>query len=331
MITMQAVQVTKIGDPSVLKLATVARPIPQENEVLVKLSYSGVNFNDFMERTDYYRHPGAPAKELPFILGEEGIGIVEQIGDKVTDFKLGQRVGFLWHKTKSYAEYSVVAQNHLFPIPEDIDDQVAIALIHPGITATALLYGYKSLENQSSVLITGATGSIGSVLVQWASKLNSQVIATVSSSVKVEKAKQLGASVVIDVSTQDLVTQVKQATNGKGVDLALDAVGGEGFYQVFESLGIRGTVVPYGIAGGKYPTINPLDLVDRSRIVAGLMLFNFIDTKESLLKAITKVFDAYRQGWIEPKVAQIFPLNEAVDAHRFLENRGRVGTILLKI
>ena len=329
--TMQAIHVTQFGDPSVLQLATVPRPTPKDNQVLVKLTYSGVNFNDYMERSDFYRHPGAPAKELPFILGEEGVGVVEEVGEQVTDLQPGQRVGFLWHHTKSYAQYSVVPENHLFPIPDDITDEVAVALMHPGITARTLLYEYKPLNSEVAVLITGATGSIGSILVQWASQLKAQVIATVSSSAKVEQAKQLGASVVIDISSQSLVEEVKKATQGRGVDLALDALGGEGFYDVFDSLAVRGTVVPYGVAGGKYPSLNPLDLVDRSRVVAGLMLFNFMDTKEALLKSINTVFEAYRNGWIEPKIAKVFPLKQAADAHRFLENRGRVGTILLKI
>jgi NADPH2:quinone reductase len=328
---MQAIHVTRIGGPDVLQLVTIPRPTPRASEVLVRLNYSGVNFNDYMERTDFYRHPGAPERELPFILGEEGVGVVEEVGTQVSDFKPGQRVGFIWHRTKTYAEYSVVPADRLFPIPDDISDEVAVALTHPGMMARALLYEYKPLGKETSVLITGGTGSIGSMLVQWASKLGTQVIVTVSSSAKVEMVKQLGASVVIDMNSQNLVEEVKKATEGRGVDLALDAVGGQGFYQVFDSLTVRGTVVPYGVAGGKYPSVDPLDLVDRSRIIAGIMFFDFIRTKEALLQNINTVFDAYRNGWIEPIIAEIFPLKQAADAHRLLESRGRVGTILLKI
>lgn len=329
--TMQAVHVTRIGEPEVLKPVTIARPSPKAGEALIKLTYSGVNFNDYMERTDFYRHPGAPERELPFILGEQGVGVVEEVGPQVPDLKPGQRVGFIWHRTKTYAEYSIVPPERLFPIPDDISDEVAVALTHTGMMARALLYEYKPFGKETSVLITGATGSIGSMLVQWASRLSTQVIATVSSSAKVEMVKQLGASVVIDISSQNLVEEVKKATQGRGVDLALDAVGGQGFYQVFDSLAIRGTVVPYGVAGGKYPSFDLLDLVDRSRIIAGIMFFDFMRTKEALLENINTVFDAYRNGWIEPVIAQIFPLEQASDAHRLLESRGRMGTILLKI
>jgi NADPH:quinone reductase len=328
---MRAVHVTKIGTPEVLQVVTIQRPTPNVGEVLVRLSYSGVNYNDYMERTDFYRHPGAPERELPFILGEEGVGVVEEVGSEVSDFKPGQRVGFIWHRTKTYAEYSIVPANWLFPLPDDIPDQVAVALTHTGMTARALLYEYQSLGKGTAVLITGASGSIGSILVQWASQLGTQVIATVSSAAKVERVKQLGASVVIDISSQNLVDEVRKVTAGRGVDLALDAVGGEGFYQVLDALTIRGMVVPYGVAGGKYPSIDPLALIDRSRIIAGIMFFDFMRTQAELLQNINTVFDAYRQGWIKPVIAQVFPLEQVVDAHRLLESRDRMGAILLKI
>lgn len=328
---MRAIHMTKIGGPEVLQLAHVPRPSAQANEVLIRLSYSGVNYNDYMVRTDFFRHPGASAPELPLILGEEGAGIVEAVGSGVDGFTPGQRVGFFWDKTKTYAEYAAVPAEKLFVLPDDISEEVAVALIHSGLTARASLYEYRPIEKDMPVLITGASGSIGSVLVPWASQLGAKVIATVTSATSADWVKQLGAAVVVNVSHQDLLTEVKKATDGAGVELALDGVGGEGFHQVFDALSTRGTVVPFGVAGGKYPSVDPLALIDRSRNLSGFMFYDFMRTRNELLKNINMVFDAYRQGWIKPAIAGTFPLEAATKAHRLLESRGRKGTILLKI
>lgn len=147
---------------------------------------------------------------------------------------------------------------------------------------------------------------------------------------KIPVVRDYGAAHVIDVSTQDLTEEVKSITNGKGVELALDAVGGEGFDSVFNSLGVHGVIVPYGIVGGKYPPFDLLSLVDRSRIVAGLLFFDFVSTREELLSRAEAVFDAYRKGWIKPQVANILPLSQAAEAHRLLEAKSRIGKLLLK-
>ncbi|ABW32368.1 quinone oxidoreductase/Zn-containing alcohol dehydrogenase, putative (plasmid) [Acaryochloris marina MBIC11017] len=178
---MRAIHMTKIGGPEVLQLAHAPRSIAQANEALIRLSYSGVNYNDVMVRTDFFRHPGASAPELPLILGEEGAGIVEAVGSDDDNFTPGQRVGFFWDKTKTYAEYAAVPAEKLFVLPDDISEEVAVALIHSGLTARALLYEYRPIEKDMPVLITGASGSIGSVLVPWASQLGAKVIATVTS------------------------------------------------------------------------------------------------------------------------------------------------------
>ena len=106
--TMQAIHVTRIGEPEVLQPVTIARPTPSPGEALIKLTYSSVNFNDFMERTDYFRHEGDPVREVPFILGNEGVGVVEAVGADVIQVKVGDRVGFVMHGAQSYAEYTTL-------------------------------------------------------------------------------------------------------------------------------------------------------------------------------------------------------------------------------
>lgn len=328
--TMQAVHVTHIGGPEVLQPVTIGCPIPKTGEALIKMTYSSVNFNDFMERMDYFRHEGDPVREVPFILGNEGVGVVEAVGADVTQVKVGSRVGFVMHGAQAYAQYTALPAERLIPIPEDIPDEVAASMLVTGMNAQILLHEYRSVQTGSAILVTAGTGGIGSLLVQWASHLGATVIATVSSAAKIPVVRDYGAAHIIDISTQDIAEQVKLITNGKGVELALDAVGGEGFARVFESLGVRGIVVPYGIVGGKYPPLNLLSLVDRSRIVAGLLFFDFVRTREELLIRAEAVFDAYRQGWIKPQVANVLPLSQAAEAHRLLETKSRIGKLLLK-
>lgn len=328
--TMQAIHVTRIGEPEVLTPVTISRPTPKAREALIKLTYSSVNFNDFMERTDYFHHEGDPVREVPFILGNEGVGVVEELGADVNQVKVGDRVGFVMHGAQSYAEYTTLPAERLIPIPLDVPDDVAASMLVTGMTAQILLHEYRPVQSGTTVLVTAGTSGIGSFLIQWASKLGANVIATVSSATKIPVVGDYGATHIIDVSTQNLTEEVKSITNGKGVELALDAVGGEGFEKVFNSLGVRGVVVPYGIVGGKYPPFDLLSLVDRSRLVAGLLFFDFVSTREELLSRAEAVFDAYRKGWIKPQVANILPLSQAAEAHRLLEAKSRIGKLLLK-
>jgi NADPH2:quinone reductase len=177
--------------------------------------------------------------------------------------------------------------------------------------------------------VTGSTGGSGSILAQWASALGARVIATVSSTSKVDLARRHGAAEVIDLSSQDLLAEVRRVTSGQGVDLAFDAVGGKVFANAFETIGRRGTIVPYGIAGGKQPPVDPLSLVDRSRTIGGLMFFDFVASRPELLRRASAVFDALRRGWIRPDIAQVFPLADAAGAHVMFEAPSRTGKILL--
>lgn len=283
-----------------------------------------------MERTDYFRHEGDPVREVPFILGVEGVGIVETVGDGVEQVKIGDRVGFVMHGAQFYAEYATLPAERLIPIPEDIPDEVAASMLVTGMNAQILLHEYRPVRSGTKVLVTAGTSGIGSLLIQWASHLGATAIATVSSAQKIPVVHKYGATHVIDISQQDVADEVKSITNGSGVELALDAVGGEGFTQVFNSLGVRGIAVPYGIVGGKQPSLDLLSLVDRSRIVAGLLFFDFVRTREELLTRAEAVFDAYRKGWLEPQIANVLPLSQAAEAHRLLETKSRIGKLLLK-
>jgi NADPH:quinone reductase len=326
---MNVVHVTRIGGPEVLQPARVERPVPKGGEALVRVTYAGVIFSDIMARTAYWRHAGDPEPATPFIPGTEAVGRVEAVGPGVADLKAGQRVGVVMHNAKTYAEFATLPAERLIPLPDDIPDQDIAATLVAGMMAEMLLTEFKPVERGTRVLVTGSTGGSGSILAQWAAARGAHVIATVSSPAKAELAHRHGAADVINVSSQDLLAEVRRITDGAGVDVAFDAVGGDVFTPAFESLGRRGVIVPYGIAGGKQPPVNPLSLVDRSRTVAGLMFFDFVASRAELLRRADAVFDALRRGWIRPDIAEVFPLAEAAKAHARFEDPRRTGKILL--
>lgn len=324
MTRMNAVHVTRIGGPDVLRLAQVDRPEPRAGEALIRVTYAGVIFSDIMTRTDYWRHADDPEPITPFILGTEAVGRIEAIGPGVTSLETGQHVGVVMHNAKTYAEFAALPIDRLIPLPDDIPDHDIAATLVAGTMAEMLLTEFKSVEEGTKVLVTGSTGS-GAILTQWASSRRAHVIATVSSPAKVELAQRQ----VVDLSSQNLVDEIRRITDGRGIDVAFDAVGGKVFMSAFEALGSRGLIVPYGIAGGKQPPLNPLSLVDRSRTVAGLMFFDFVASRKELLRRAESLFDALRRKWLRPDIAEIFPLSEASKAHAKFESPLRTGKILL--
>jgi NADPH:quinone reductase len=328
-IEMNAVHVTRIGGPEVLQLARVETPVAQQDEALVGVTYAGVIFSDIMTRTAYWRHADDPEPAKPFVLGTEAVGRVEAIGPDVTGLKVGQRVGVVMHNAKTYAEFAALPVDRLIPLPDDIKDQDIAATLVAGMMAEMLLTEFRPVGKGTRVLVTGSTGGSGSVLTQWAAARGARVIATVSSAAKAGLARRHGAGDVIDLSSQDLLSEVRRLTDGQGIEIAFDAVGGEVFNSAFEALGRRGVVVPYGIAGGRQPPVNPLSLVDRSRTLAGLMFFDFVAERAELLRRADAVFDALRRGWIRPDIAEAFPLAEAVKAHARFEDPARTGKVLL--
>ncbi|TDX08275.1 zinc-binding dehydrogenase [Kribbella sp. VKM Ac-2566] len=326
---MRAVQVSKIGGPEVLEVVDVVVPEPRDGETLIRMVYAPVAFNDYTERTDLFRHPGEPEKQTPFFLGTEGIGVIERINGDAHGMAVGQRVAFVLHGARSYAEYTVAPTERLIPLPDDMPDDAAGAALLSGMTAQMLLHQYRPIGSGTRVLVTGAAGVIGRLLASWAASLGAEVFATVTSQEVVDDVKATGAAYVIDISSEDLVEEVKRHTNGKGVDIAFDGVGGDTWRDVFETLGVRGIGVAYGITGGLYPLVDPLTLVDRSRSVASLLFFNFVETRDDLLAVAEDVIGAYRRGAIKPAIRTVLPLEEAPEAHRLLRTRGRGGKILL--
>ena len=325
---MRAIVVATAGGPEVMTIGEVPIPTPGAGSVLVRQSVAGINYIDTSVRGGRIPHA------LPFTPGREGIGIVTALGAGVTEFAVGDRVGYSetpdWG---GYAEYNVVPTGELVPIPADIDDAVAAALMLQGITAHYLTHTTFPLGPQHTILAHAAAGGVGSILVQLAKLRGARVIATAGGAAKVALARGDGADEVIDyTTTTDFAADVRRLTDGVGVDVVYDAVGAPTFEGSMASLRRRGMLIMYGAAGGRIP---PLDI---QRLGSAGSLFvtrptatDYKREKPELLGRVNDLFAAVKSGKLNVRIGGRYPLADAAAAHRALEARETNGKLVLDI
>ncbi len=321
---MKAIRITKTGDASVLTLEEVAMPRPGVGEVLLKLKAAGLNFIDIYLRTGRYERP------LPFTPGFEGAGIVEALGEGVSDVKVGDRVAYTG-TIGSYAEYNIIKAADLIPLPPDISFEQGAAFPLQGITAQYLLHEFYPVKKGSTVLVHAAAGGVGLLLLQWLKHLGATVIGTVSTPEKAQIAKENGAHHTIIYSQEDFVQRAKELTNGVGPDYIIDGVGKSTFSKDLEAVRMHGHICIFGSASGPAEPLLPNALQAKSITVSGGSIFNFLNSRAELLKRANDVMQGLKEGWLKLRIEHVFPLNEAQEAHRMLEGRKTIGKVVLKI
>ena len=320
---MKAIQVKQPGGPEAMKLVDLPVPQPKANEAVVKLSASGVNFIDVYFREGRYK--AVP----PFVLGQEGAGIVNAVGAEVTTVKNGDRVA--WTGVMgSYAEYAAVPADRLVPIPDGVTDQQAAATMLQGMTAHYLSHDTYPLKRGETALVHAAAGGVGLLLVQMAHHIGARVIATVSTDEKTKLAREAGADEVILYTQSDFEAETKRLTGGKGVDVVYDSVGKTTFEKGLNVLRPRGMMVLFGGSSGAVP---PFDLIVLSQkgslYLTRPTLVNYIATREELMARSGAVFGMIAAGKLKLRIAHTYQLAEAQQAHRDLEGRKTTGKVLL--
>lgn len=320
---MKAIQMNQFGGPEVLKLTDLKLASPKKGEALVEIKAAGVNFIDIYQRKGIYPVP------LPYILGLEAAGIVESVGEEVKHLKAGDRVAYV-HEPGAYAQKSLVAAEHLIPIPQDFSFEEAAAFPLQGMTAHYLIHEFRKITPNDTVLIHAAAGGMGLLLVQWAKHLGAYVIGTVSNEEKARVAQEAGADAVIIYTKQDFASEVLKLTNQQGVDLIIDGVGKTTFPGNLEAVAVRGNIIIFGAASGPADPISPNILMKKSITLSGGTLFNFLLNREELMKRAEAVIEGIQQRWLKMRIDQVFPLKEASEAHQKLEGRNTMGKILLK-
>jgi NADPH:quinone reductase len=320
---MKAIQVKQPGGPDVLELVDVPVPESKANEAVVKLAASGVNFIDVYQREGRYKVP------LPFVLGQEGAGVVTAVGSNVTSVKAGDRVAWTG-LLGGYAEYAAVSADRLVAIPAGVTDQQAAAAMLQGMTAHYLCHDTYPLKRGETALVHAAAGGVGLLLVQMAHDIGARVLATVSTQEKAKLAREAGADEIILYTKSDFEAETRRLTNGQGVHVVYDSVGKTTFEKGLNVLRPRGMMVLFGGSSGAVP---PFDLIALSQkgslYVTRPTLVNYIASREDLLSRSGAVFAMISSGKLKLRIAHTYPLAEAQRAHRDLEGRKTTGKLLL--
>jgi NADPH:quinone reductase len=320
---MKAVQVKQVGGPEVMEVVELPVPQPKANEAVVKLAAAGVNFIDVYYREGRYKAP------LPFVLGQEGAGVVTATGAEVKSVKVGDRVAWT-AQLGSYAEYAAVPADRLVPIPPGVSDHEAAAAMLQGMTAQYLSHDTYPLKKGETTLIHAAAGGVGLLLVQMAHNIGVRVIATVSTEDKAKLARGAGADEVILYTQADFETETKRLTGGKGVDVVYDSVGKTTFDKGLNILRPRGMMVLFGGSSGAVPPFDLIVLTQKgSLFLTRPSLGNYISTREELVARSGAVFSMITAGRLKLRIEHTYPLAEAQRAQHDLEGRKTTGKLLL--
>lgn len=322
---MKKIQISQYGDKNVLSVVESEIPTPAANEVLVKVAAAGVNFIDTYQRAGLENYQIA----LPFTPGLEGSGVVESVGDLVSDFNAGDRVAWAM-SLGSYAEYVLVPAEKLVKVPETVDLKIAAAAMLQGLTAHYLISDcFKVLPKQSALVHAGAGGT-GNLLCQLLSAKGVNVIATTSTEEKAKIILDSGVSQIIRYDKENISEKVKELTNGEGVDVVYDGVGAATFEESLKSLKIRGTLVLFGAASGAVPAFDLQKLNSLGSLyVTRPTLAHYTKTRDELVHRASEIFDFIGHKVLEIKIHKEYLLSEAGVAHNDLTTRKTTGKLLL--
>jgi NADPH2:quinone reductase len=321
---MLAIQATRAGGPEVLEAVDRPIPTPGPGEILIRQEAIGLNFIDTYQRTGLYPVP------FPTVLGLEGAGAVEAVGEGVTRFAVGDRAAYGNGPLGAYAEYHVVPAGRAVKVPSAIDSRTAAAAMLKGMTAEFLLRRCYPVKKGEAVLIHAAAGGVGTILTQWAKALGATVIATAGSPEKAALARGFGADETILYREEDVAARVRTITGGAGVRVVYDGVGAATFEGSLASLGRRGMLVSYGNASGPAPAVEPLRLSrGGSLFLTRPTLFDYVVTTEELDESAGALFEVINSGAVKIGIGQTFPLSQTRQAHEALEGRETTGSTLL--
>lgn len=336
---MRQVWITKRGAPEVLQVREAPDPQPGPGEIRIRVAAAGVNFADILARMGLY--PEAPRP--PFVPGYEVSGEVDRVATGAGDLRPGDRVVALT-SFGGYADVVCVPAQAAFPIPPNLRFEAAAALPVNYLTAWLMLVRLGNVRPGETVLVHAAAGGVGLAALQICRSRGAEVIGTASAS-KHERLLALGVKAAIDYRTQDFEVEVRRLTGGRGVDIALDAVGGSSARKSYRSLAPLGRLFLFGVsslAPGKrrslwsalrgilsMPSFRPIRLMQENRGVFGVHLGRLWDRKDLLREAARETIDLAARGTFDPVIAATFPLEEAAAAHAYIQERRNFGKVLL--
>ena len=336
---MRAIVTTGNGDVRVMKVEERANPAPASGEVLVRVKAAGLNFADILARQGLY--PDGPPK--PCVMGYEVSGLVEAVGDGVDPTHIGHAV-IAMTRFKGQAELVTVPEMQVFEKPANLSFEQAAAIPVNYLTAWALLVTMGGLQPDESVLIHNAGGGVGLAALDIAKHIGAKTFGTASPS-KHAFLKERGLDHSIDYRNQDWLPVLMELTNGRGVELVIDPLGGKNWEKSYRALRATGRMGMFGMsvasasgirgkvralkAIAQMPRFNPIKLINRNRGVFGLNLGHMWGEGEKVAGWTREIMRGVAEGWIRPYVDRAFPFDQIADAHRYLEERKNTGKVVL--
>ena len=321
---MKKIILNNFGDEQEMKFIDGEVQKPIDNQVLIKHMAIGVNFIDIYQRTGLY------PLNLPSRLGLEASGVVEDVGDKVEEFKKGDRVCYCNGPLGAYATHNIVPENLLLHLPDEIEFETVASSLLKGVTAYFLMHDIYKVGKDDTIIFHAAAGGVGSIASGWAKSLGATVIGTVGSDEKINYAKSNGCDHVINIKKESFKDAALKITDNEGVSVVYDSIGKDTLIDSMDSLRKRGLLVSFGNASGVPDPINILDLMKKgSLFITRPTLFDYVKTREQLINSSEKYFDVLKSGHVKIDVQQKFTLEEVGKAHAAMSNRETVGTTVL--
>jgi NADPH:quinone reductase-like Zn-dependent oxidoreductase len=336
---MKQVWIPRIGEPEVLELREAPDPEPKPGEVRVRVKAAGINFADILARMGLY--PDSP--KLPAVVGYEVAGVVEGVGEGVGDVRDGDRVACTT-RFGGYSDVVCVPEAAVRGIPANLDFAGAASIPVNYLTAWLMLVRLGNVRSGDRVLVHACAGGVGLAAVQVCRHFGAEVIGTASAA-KHERLREMGVAACIDYRTQDFQIEVKKLTEGRGVDIALDAVGGESFRKSYKCLADLGRLFIFGASSlapgtrrswvsaltglSKMGSFKPLQLMRHNKGVYGVNLGHLWHQREELAAMLSEILGRFADGTFTPVVDRSFPFAEAAAAHRYIQERKNFGKVIL--
>ena len=317
-------QIRKPGGIEAIEAAEVVLPEPGSGEIRIRQSAVGVNFVDIYQRSGLY-----PLPALPGVLGVEGAGTVEAVGEGVEGLRVGHRIAYAGAPVGAYAEARILPAWRAIALPDFVPDDIAAVALARGITAEMLMDRVYPVGRGNTVLVHAAAGGLGTLLVAWAKRRGATVIGTVSTAEKAEIAHEAGADLVVVGRDADFVASVQAWTDGRGVDAAYDGIGGTTLLKTLACVRPFGTVASIGQAGGPIPPI-PVEEIGprRSLNFARPSVMLYMNDRENYRRGATAVIASLGDGLL-PRLGSRYALRDAAQAHADLEAGRTIGAPLL--
>ncbi len=322
----KAIRIHETGGPEVLRWEEIEVGAPGAGEIRVRHTAVGLNYIDVYFRTGLYPSPA------PFVPGFEAAGVVDAVGDGVTEFVVGDRLAYATGPLGAYAELRLMPAERAVKLPASISDQQAAAMMLQGMTAQYLLRRTYPVQAGDTILVHAAAGGVGLILCQWAKHLGATVIGTVSTEEKAALAQANGCTHPIIYTREDFHARVLELTDNRKVPVVYDSVGRDTFERSLDCLAPLGKMVLYGQASGPVPPFELGQLAAKgSLFITRPTLFTYTASRADLVATANELFDVVGSGAVNIAVNQTFALADAAAAHRALEARQTTGSTVLTV